>query len=120
MLNSFFSPHIFVYRPQTNSVFSLFFRFILILVFLDFFLSLLVPYNVVSNFFSIFLDFSFYTEFVVLFYIIAVMSEEFIDYDSIDLGYWDLDLTTLFNFFFFFSIFSLGFVVLFFMLKFIF
>lgn len=95
-----FSPHIFVYKPQTNSVFSLFLRFILILVFLDF-----ISYTVSLSFlnviaFSYFLNMIYLTEIILVFYILANLCEEFIDYDSVELNYWDIDLVTFFNFFF--------------------
>lgn len=101
---NFFSPHIFVYKPQTNSVFSLFLRFILILVFIDF-ISYTLSLSFLNTFvFSYILDLTFLSEIIFMFYILAVLSEEFIDYDSVELNYWDVDLVTFFNFFFFVSL----------------
>lgn len=99
-MNNFFSPHIFIYKPQTNSVFSLFLRFILIVVFIDF-----VTYSFSFSFlnaivFNYILDLIYLPEVIIVFFVLSILSEEFIDYDSIELNYWDIDLVTFFNFFF--------------------
>jgi hypothetical protein len=99
-MTSFFSPHIFIYKPQTNSVFSLFLRFILILIFADF-MSYALSFSFFNTLvFSYFLDLVYISEIVIIFYVLAILAEEFIDYDSVDLNYWDVDLVTFFNFFF--------------------
>lgn len=86
MIN-FFSPHILIYKPQTNSVFSLFLRFILILVFVDF-ISYTVSFSFLGTFiFGYILDLTYISEVIIIFYILAILSEEFIDYDSMELNY---------------------------------
>lgn len=98
-----YSPHIFVYKLQTNSTFSLFLRFILLFVFVNFLLSLF-SFNIFTNFlFSYFFDFTFITEFIIFFFVIATFGEDLIDYDSVNVNYWDIDLVTFFKFFFNFS-----------------
>lgn len=86
-MNNFFSPHIFIYKPQTNSVFSLFLRFILIVVFIDF-----VTYSFSFSFlnaivFNYILDLIYLPEVIIVFFVLSILSEEFIDYDSIELNY---------------------------------
>lgn len=121
--NSVFSPHIFIYKPQINSVFSLFLRFILILLFLDFFIYSLNLPNLSFLFrflFNNFVDLLLLTEIIFGFYVLAILGEEFIDYESMNLNYWDIDLITFFRFFFIFFIILFVILLLFVALKFIF
>ena len=114
-----YSPHILVYKPQTNSTFSLFLRFILAAVFANFLLSTF-SFNILSNFtYSYFLDCHFITEFIVLFYILSSLGEEFIDYDNLNVNYLDIDLVPFFNFFFAFSVLLLFLILAFLSLKFV-
>ena len=104
MFLKFYSPHILIYKPQTNSAFSLFLRFILIAVFVNFIL-----YNLFITFFNnilfnYFLDVLFISEFILIFFALAILGEDLIDYDEININYWDIDLVTFFNFFFNFSL----------------
>lgn len=104
-MKNFFSPHIFVYKPQTNSVFSLFLRFILILTFIDF-ISYVISLSFLNTLvFNYILDLTYISEVVLVFHVLATLSEEFIDYDSLELNYWDVDLVTFFSFFFIISLF---------------
>ena len=114
-----YSPHIFVYKPQTNSTFSLFLRFILAAIFVNFLLSVF-SLNILSDFtYSYFLDVSFVTEFIVLFYVLSSLGEEFIDYDNLNINYLDIDLVSFFSFFFAFSLLLFFLVNVFLMLKFV-
>lgn len=114
-----YSPHILVYKPQTNSTFSLFLRFILAAAFVNFLLSVF-SFNILSNFtYSYFLDSSFITEFILLFYLISSLGEEFIDYDNLNVNYLDIDLVSFFNFFFAFSLLLILLILIFLSLKFI-
>jgi hypothetical protein len=104
MFSKLYSPHILVYKPQTNSTFSLFLRFILVAVFINFLLSIF-SINLLSNFlYSYFLDIVFISEFIIIFFIISSLGEDFIDYDDINLNYLDIDLVSFFTFFFNFSV----------------
>lgn len=104
MFSKFYSPHIFVYKPQTNSTFSLFLRFILVAVFINFLLSVF-SIAILANFiYSYFLDIIFISEFIIVFFIISSLGEDFIDYDDINLNYLDIDLVSFFTFFFNFSV----------------
>lgn len=104
MNSKLYSPHILVYKPQTNSTFSLFLRFILVAVFVNFIFSVF-SLNILSEFlYSYFLDIIFISEFIVAFYIISSLGEDFIDYDEININYLDIDLVSFFNFFFNFSL----------------
>lgn len=101
------SPHILVYKPQTNSTFSLFLRFLLIVAFIDFVLySLYVPFLSYPIFIYL-LDLVYFSEVIMVFYVLAFLGEDLIDYDDISLNYWDIDLVTFFNFFFIFTLFLL-------------
>ena len=114
-----YSPHIFVYKPQTNSTFSLYLRFILAAIFVNFLLSVF-SLNILSDFtYSYFLDVSFVTEFIVLFYVLSSLGEEFIDYDNLNINYLDIDLVSFFSFFFAFSLLLFFLVNVFLMLKFV-
>ena len=53
------------------------------------------------------LDLVYFSEVVMVFYVLAFLGEDLIDYDDISLNYWDIDLVTFFNFFFIFSLFLL-------------
>lgn len=104
MNSKLYSPHILVYKPQTNSTFSLFLRFILVAVFVNFIFSVF-SLNILSELlYSYFLDIIFISEFIVAFYIISSLGEDFIDYDEININYLDIDLVSFFNFFFNFSL----------------
>ncbi len=104
MFSKLYSPHIFIYKPQTNSTFSLFLRFILVAVFTNFLLSTF-SINFLTNItYSYFLDIVFISEFMVVFFVISSLGEDFIDYDDINLNYLDIDLVSFFTFFFNFSV----------------
>lgn len=119
MNSKLYSPHILVYKPQTNSTFSLFLRFILVATFANFLLSVF-SFNLLSNFtYSYFLDASFITEFIILFYILSSLGEEFIDYDNLNTNYLDIDLVPFFNFFFAFSLLLIFLILIFLSLKFV-
>lgn len=118
-----FSPHIFVYKPQINSVFSLLLRFILIIVFLDFFIYSLALENLsflLKFLFNNFVDLILLTEIILGFYVLSILGEEFIDYESMNLNYWDIDLITFFRFFFIFFMILFMILLLSIVLKFIF
>lgn len=104
MFSKLYSPHILVYKPQTNSTFSLFLRFILIAVFFNFLIFSLSLSFLNNLIFSYFLDILYISEFILFFFIISSLGEDFIEYDSINLNYWEVDLVTFFNFFFNFSL----------------
>lgn len=120
MTSRVYSPHIFVYKPQTNSVFSLFLRFILIAVFLNFILSLFSINLFNSLIFNYFLEITLISELIIIFYIISYLGEEFIDYDSINLNFLDIDLVVFFKFFLNFSLTLIVFLALFVGSKFVF
>lgn len=82
-----YSPHILVYKPQTNTTFSLFLRFILVAVFFNFLMFCLFFNFLNSIIFSYFLDIIFISEFIVIFFIISTLGEDFIDYDEININY---------------------------------
>lgn len=104
MFSKPYSPHIFVYKPQTNSTFSLFLRFILVAIFINFILSIF-SINFLSNIiYSYFLDIVLISEFTLVFFVISSLGEDFIDYDNINLNYLDIDLVSFFTFFFNFSV----------------
>lgn len=119
MASKVYSPHIFVYKPQTNSVFSLFLRFILIAVFLNFTFSLFSIYLFNSLIFNYFLDITLISELIIIFYIISYLGEEFIDYDSINVNFLDLDLVVFFKFFLNFSLVLIVFLTIFVLSKFV-
>lgn len=98
MFSKLYSPHILVYKPQVNSIFSLFLRFILIVAFLDYiFFSFGLSF--LSTFiYGYFLDLAYVTEVMVVFYILSVMAEDFVDYDNLDIYYLDIDLIKFFKF----------------------
>lgn len=104
MFSKLYSPHIFIYKPQTNSTFSLFLRFILIAVFINFLLSTFSINFLTSITYSYLLDVVFISEFMVVFFVISSLGEDFIDYDDINLNYLDIDLVSFFTFFFNFSV----------------
>jgi len=113
MQSKYYSPHILIYKPQTNSTFSLFLRFILIFIFLNFVFSILLV-NVLSEFtYTYFLDLLFMSEIVFIYYIISSLAEDFIDFDELAINYLDIDLVTIFKFFFNFSILLLVISILF-------
>lgn len=104
MSSKLYSPHILVYKPQTNSTFSLFLRFVLVAVFINFIFSVF-SFSIFSEFlYCYFLDIIFISEFIVAFYIISSLGEDFIDYDEININYLDIDLVSFFKFFFNFSL----------------
>jgi hypothetical protein len=120
MFSKAYSPHIFVYKPQTNSTFSLFLRFILVAVFFNFFLSAFSINFLTTFLYTYFLDIVLITEFIVVFFIISSLGEDFIDYDDINLNYLDIDLVSFFTFFLNFSILLLALSLVFLFSKFIF
>ncbi len=87
MFSKLYSPHILVYKPQTNSTFSLFLRFILIAVFFNFLIFSLSLSFLNNLIFSYFLDILYISEFILFFFIISSLGEDFIEYDSINLNY---------------------------------
>lgn len=99
-----YSPHILVYKPQTNSTFSLFLRFILIVVFINFVFSILL-FSFLSEFIhTYFLDLLFTSELIFIYYVISSLAEDFIDFDDVTVNYLDVDLVSIFKFFFNFSV----------------
>lgn len=113
MQSKYYSPHILIYKPQTNSTFSLFLRFILIFIFFNFVFSILLV-NILSEFiYTYFLDLLFMSEIVFIYYIISSLAEDFIDFDELAINYLDIDLVTIFKFFFNFSILLLVISILF-------
>ena len=87
MFSKIYSHHILVYKPQTNSTFSLFLRFVLIAVFFNFLLSI-VFFNFFSSIiFNYFLDLLFITDFILIFFINATLGDDFIDYDELNINY---------------------------------
>jgi len=120
MFSKIYSPHIFVYKPQTNSVFSLFLRFILLVTFINFVLSLF-SINLLNYFiFNYFLEITFVSELLIIFYVVSYLGEDFIDYDETSLNFLDVDLVVFFKFFFNFSLILLIFSFLFIISKFVF
>lgn len=120
MFSKIYSPHIFVYKPQTNSVFSLFLRFILLVTFINFVLSLF-SINLLNYFmFNYFLEITFVSELLIIFYVVSYLGEDFIDYDETSLNFLDIDLVVFFKFFFNFSLILLIFSFLFIISKFVF
>lgn len=87
MFSKVYSPHILVYKPQTNSTFSLFLRFVLVAVFFNFLFSTIFFNFFNSIIFSYFLDLLFITEFILAFFVIATLGEDFIDYDELNINY---------------------------------
>ncbi len=104
MFSKVYSPHILVYKPQTNSVFSLFLRFILLSVFINFVFSLFYIDFFGFFIFSYFLEVSFISELLIIFYVISYLGEDFIDYDETNLNFLDIDLVVFFKFFLNFSL----------------
>ena len=95
-----YSPHILIYKPQTNSTFSLFLRFILIVVFFNFLFSVLF-FNILSDFVhTYFLDLLFTSELIFVYYVLSSLAEDFIDFDDVTVNYLDIDLISIFKFFF--------------------
>lgn len=95
-----YSPHILIYKPQTNSTFSLFLRFILIVVFFNFLFSVLFL-NILSDFVhKYFLDLLFTSELIFVYYVLSSLAEDFIDFDDVTVNYLDIDLISIFKFFF--------------------
>ena len=120
MFSKIYSPHIFVYKPQTNSVFSLFLRFILLVTFINFVLSLF-SVNLLNYFmFNYFLEITFVSELLIIFYVVSYLGEDFIDYDETSLNFLDIDLVVFFKFFFNFSLILFIFSFLFIISKFVF
>lgn len=117
MQSKSYSPHILVYKPQTNSTFSLFLRFILIFVFFNFILSVF-SFNILSEFLhKYFLDLLFISELVFVYYIMSSLAEDFIDFDNVTINYLDIDLISIFRFFFNFSVLLLILALLFLVAK---
>ena len=70
----------------------------MVAVFVNFIFSVF-SLNILSEFlYSYFLDIIFISEFIVAFYIISSLGEDFIDYDEININYLDIDLVSFFNF----------------------
>ncbi len=103
-----YSPHILVYKPQVNSIFSLFLRFILLIAFVDFLFFSFHFSFLVDFLYNYFLDINYVTEAIIIFYILSVLGEDLIDYDIEDLEYLDIDLVTFFRFFSNFSLLLVG------------
>lgn len=120
MFSKFYSPHILVYKPQTNSVFSLFLRFILLAVFTNFLLSIFYIKFLSFFIFSYFLEILFISELLIIFYVISYLSEDLIDYDSTGINFLDIDLVVFFKFFLNLSLVFLFFLSFFIIFKFIF
>lgn len=112
-----YSPHILVYKPQTNSTFSLFLRFILLFVFFNFIFSIF-SINILNEFVhKYFLDLLFISELVFIYYVVSSLAEDFIDFDSVTINYLDIDLISIFKFFFNFSVLLLFLTLLFLVAK---
>lgn len=119
-MSKIFSPHILVYKPQTNSVFSLFLRFILLATFVNFILSLFYFKIFNSLIFGYFLDIAFVSEVIIIFYAVSYLGEDLIDYDSTNVPFLDVDLVVFFKFFLSFSLILLILLSIFIFSKFIF
>jgi len=74
------------------------------MVFVDFFVSSFYSYTLSAFIYSYFLDVVYVAEIVLIFYIFSVLGEDFIDCDTVDLGYWEMDLVTFFKFFYSFFV----------------
>ena len=111
MFSKVYSPHIFVYKPQTNSVFSLFLRFILLAVFVNFIFSLFSLNFLNYIIFNYFLDITFISELIVAFYVISYLGEDFIDFDDVNVNFLDIDLVIFFKFFLNFSLLLVAFLL---------
>lgn len=108
MFFKIYSPHILVYKPQVNSIFSLFLRFILLVTFVDF-LFFSLHFNLLVDFiYSYFLNINYLTEVIIIFYVLSVLAEDLVDYDDESTDYWDIDLVTFFKFFSNFSLLLIG------------
>lgn len=117
MQNKHYSPHILIYKPQTNSTFSLFLRFILLVVFFNFIFSVL-SFNIFSDFVhKCFLDLLFTSELIFIYYVVSSLAEDFIDFDDVTVNYLDVDLISIFKFFFNFFILLLVLALLFLICK---
>ena len=87
MFLKIYSPHILVYKPQVNSIFSLFLRFILLVTFIDFIFFSFHLNLLVDFIYNYFLDVVYVTEIILIFYMLSVLGEDLIDYDDITLNY---------------------------------
>nr|YP_003540839.1 hypothetical protein HaveOM_p28 [Vermamoeba vermiformis]ADD62223.1 hypothetical protein [Vermamoeba vermiformis] len=120
MFSKVYSPHIFVYKPQTNSVFSLFLRFILLAVFVNFIFSLFSLNFLNYIIFNYFLDITFISELIVVFYVVSYLGEDLIDFDDVNVNFLDIDLVIFFKFFLNFSLLLVTFLFCFTFSKFVF
>lgn len=120
MFSKVYSPHILVYKPQTNSVFSLFLRFILLAVFVNFIFSLFSLNFLSYIIFNYFLDITFISELIVVFYVVSYLGEDFIDFDDVNVNFLDIDLVIFFKFFLNFSLLLVTFLFCFIFSKFVF